>query len=247
MAMLAAYLDETGLHGGSEFVAVCGVIGTTIEWSRLERPWAEHLCTSRVSIFHATECDEGNGEFVGKSRAIRDSLVVGLSNEKSKRALDIVVCGVAKIDWDHRAPAHIKDRFETPYHFCFEFVLQKLNTWSHVHAKGEPIAMVFAEHEQYCARTIEVYEHYAHSPEYAHLGLLSFGKPKCLIQLQAADLLAYETYRYMKRRLKGGGDQPNRVMMKLLGSIVSDPENAGFYDCDNLATLAPSGGILKKP
>ncbi len=244
--MLVAYLDETGLHGDSPFVAVCGFVGTTIEWSRLERPWAENLRTSRVSVFHATDCENGDGEFFGKNKAIRDALISGLSGELSKRELDVVVCGVAKKEWDQRAPAKIKERFQTPYHFCLEFVLQKLNTWSLAKAGCEPIAMVFADHQQYRARTMEVYEHYIYSGEFPHLGFLSFGKPKCLIQLQAADLLAHETYKYMRQRFIEGVERISPALMKLLG-MMSDPRNAGFYDQDNLATLEPSGPVLETP
>src|SRR5207302_7156274 len=111
--MLAAYLDETGLHGDSPFVAVCGLVGTTLEWSRLERPWAENLRTTRVSVFHATDCENGDEEFFGKSRGIRQSLVSGLSNALSERDLDVVVCGVAQKEWDRCASVETKQRFQT--------------------------------------------------------------------------------------------------------------------------------------
>jgi hypothetical protein len=244
--MLAAYLDETGLHGGSPFVAVCGLVGTTLEWSRLEHPWAENLQTTRVSVFHGFDCENGDGEFFGKSLGIRESLVTGLSTDLAKRELDVGVCGVVQKEWDQCASTETKQRFQTPYHFCLEFIFQKLNSWSRINANGEPIAMVFAEHQQYAARTMEIYEHYVYSNQFPHLGLLSFGKPKCLIQLQAADLLAHETYKYMRQRFVEGTEKISPALMKMLG-MMSDPYNAGMYDHENIANLAPSGGVLEMP
>ncbi len=63
--MLVAYFDESGTHDQSKVVCIAGLVGTAIEWSRIERPWEENLRTTRVPWFHANDCEEGIKLFDG--------------------------------------------------------------------------------------------------------------------------------------------------------------------------------------
>lgn len=235
MPMVVAYFDETGTHGPSNFTAVCGFVGTTIEWARLERPWATLLAAHGVTEFHGSKCP----------REILVPLTNALADEIAKRDLDVVVASMAKQDWDRCASAEIKARFVTPYHFCFEFMLHKVVTWSRTYAGGEPVALVFAHHQEYGTHAAEIHNEYHHSAMYPHLGSLSSGEPKELVALQAADLLSYETYRYMTRRIDGGGAEiPLSPALTALVGMMSSHENAGLYDCENIAALKPSGGLV---
>jgi hypothetical protein len=64
--------------------------------------------------------------------------------------------------------------------------------------------------------------------------------------LQAADLLAHETCKYIRQRFVEGTEKISPALMKMLG-MMSDPHNAGMYDHENIANLAPSGGVLETP
>lgn len=241
--MLVAYIDETGTHSSSLVAGVCGFIGTAIEWVRLERPWASCLARCKSSVFHATECEEGEGEYFGKSRGIRDALLTGLTDELINRRLSIVSSMVAQQDWNRCASAKIKKRFKTPYHFCFEAMIQRLCAWSREYGSGEPVALVFADQPQYRERAIKVYEHYRYGIRYPQLGSLSFEKPQQVIPLQAADLLSYWTYQYMKRRIKagteGGIEDCHPALVKLIGMMLDDPKYGGYLDCQAISALKP--------
>jgi hypothetical protein len=77
--MLVAYLDDTGTHKQSSAVGLVGWVGTSIEWARFEQPWKKNLRVTRISCVHSADCENGDGEFFGKERPLRDALVVGLS------------------------------------------------------------------------------------------------------------------------------------------------------------------------
>lgn len=247
MAMLVAYFDETGLNSESNVVCVAGLVGTAIEWSRLERPWKNELRRMGVRTFHASKCNKGgktgHGEYHPKSKEDRSAHVAILCNELIARDLGVIVAAVGKHDWETHAPEEARDRFQTPYHFCFEFVMQKICTWSRVNAGGEPVALLLADHEEFKSRSTEVHEYYYR--HYSEIGSLTNGKPKCLIQLQAADLVCHETYRYMLNRLGAAVEPPLSEELTKLMLLLRDPKDAGLYDRENLPAILAVTGALK--
>lgn len=158
--MLVGYFDESGVHDSSKVVCIGGLVGSLLQWARLEKPWAEQLAVTRVSHFHAAKCEAGGDEYFGISRGLRDSLVTGLTNEIADRALFVLVAALRKDDWDVYASAELKKRFQTPYHFCFESILDFVQAWSEKRMDGEPVAVVFAEHREFKSRAAQMYELY---------------------------------------------------------------------------------------
>jgi hypothetical protein len=234
--MIAAYFDETGIHDQSPFAAVCGLVGSTIEWARLELPWRKILARHGVTHFHSSAMP---------TKEIRDSLAYALVDEIAKRDFDVVIAAVAKQDWDRCVSPDNKQRFQTPYHFCFEFMLHKLNTLSIERARREPIAAVFADHPSYRLRAEQIHAEYHHSSNYPNVGSLTFGSPRDVIPLQAADLLAHEAFQHMRNRIERQASETELTpVLRRFVAMMSDPSNAGFYDCDNLVGLKPTGGFV---
>src|SRR5712692_10062926 len=69
IAMLVAYFDESGTHGReAEVTTIAGLVGDSIEWSRLELPWKKRLAEipsnlGKITTFHATDCAGKTGDF----------------------------------------------------------------------------------------------------------------------------------------------------------------------------------------
>lgn len=232
--MLVAYFDESGTHDHSKVVSICGLVGTAIEWSRLERPWRENLATARVSCFHATDCAMGRREFQGMDRPLRDALSRGLSLALADRELAIIGGAVYRDDWNQCAPKHMKDAYRDPYHLCFALALQQLSEWSDKYAGGDPVALVFARQQQFNAYSEKIHELVNGGEHYRHIGSLSFSRPECLIQLQAADHLSYENYQELYSQRLSGADltAPARDNLRILTRAL--PYLSVFYDCDGL-------------
>lgn len=251
LAMLVAYFDESGTHGNkSKAVCISGFVGTSTEWARLEKPWSEHLLTLGVSTFHASECEAGTGEFFGKHRGLRESLANGLTIEIAKRNIALITTAVLVDDWNKCASHELKERFKTPYHFCFEFVMHKIDKWSRANVGGEPVALVFADQEQFKERAKIIHDLYFDSKQNFRLGSLTFAKPQCVIPLQAADLSSYEAYQWLLLKNSVRDDPINllerRPLLKQLLLCLNDPGDAGFHDCSTLPLLKPMGMIERR-
>lgn len=236
LAMLVARFDESGVHDAAEITCIAGVIGRALEWTRIERPWQEHLRLAGVSCFHATECavpKKRKGEYYPLPEPIRTTLFNNCAQAIADRDLRLIVGAVVKKDWELPEFQKLRDRFQTPYHFCFESVLQYTEHWSRTFADGEPVALEFAEHEEYSSRAGELYELYRASPAYRCIGHFGWGKPKCLIPLQAADLVCYESWQHMWGYDRPGY-KPREPLQKILPQYV---EMSGFYDAEHLRNL----------
>lgn len=236
IVMLVGYFDESGTHDQSKVVSIAGLVGDTLEWSRLERPWKENLATSRIPVFHASQRQ-------GLSDGLWDSLIAGLCIAIGDRDLFVVGSSISRDDWDRCAPPGLKALYQdNPYHFCFVFTMQQINQWSKDHGGGEPVALVFAEQKEYMTQARNFYEIYRESDEYNKLGSFSWGKPQCLIQLQAADLIAFETYHNIKDKLAhGDGNYTVRLAVQRIRKTNRAVQR--MFNCGGLIALAKDLGV----
>lgn len=242
--MLVAYLDDTGTHRDSAVVGLLGMVGTTYEWSRIERPWKRNLEVTGVSCFHASHCEMGRGEFEGKDRSLRDLLVNALSTLIAENNLFVVGSAVLRRDYEEIVTAKLKARFVDPFYLCFEHCMQQIHLWSKQSAGGERVALVFSEQQEYENRVSWLHRAYQNSKFYdVGLGSLSIAKPKCVIQLQVADLVAYEGYKYLLAKMNTPEPAIRPALKNLLGSI---PMIARAHDRKSLAKIIAAGpyGLL---
>src|SRR5229473_1114245 len=70
MAMIQAYLDESGIHDGAGVCAIAGYFGGPGQWKKLGSEWREVIRRHNVPEFHAKEFwgFAPNGERVGPYR-----------------------------------------------------------------------------------------------------------------------------------------------------------------------------------
>jgi len=164
MAFLIGYLDESGTHSASRVVSISGLVSDSIAWSRIEKPWKENLATTGVSWFHAVDCENGTHEFFGKQRALRESLLRGLSDAIFEAQPVLASASLIREDWDAVATDEFKQRFKDPYYFCFENCLTQISSWAMKYTPGYPVALVFAEQTKYEERNALLYRMYRNSP-----------------------------------------------------------------------------------
>lgn len=68
------------------------------------------------------------------------------------------------------------------------------------------------------------------------LGALTFGNPKSVVPLQAADLVCYESYKHMEM-LGQPQYQLRPVLAKLQDQLASE---SGFFDAESIRRLSAS-------
>lgn len=236
IAMLAAYFDESGTHDNSLVVSIAGLVGHMRDWHRLEAPWKRNLKTSRIEVFHASARPDG------MSDGLWGSLKNGLADAIHDQELTVIGTSLSRRDWDLCATQGFRDVYHNnPYHFCFAVTMQQINRWSNMHAGGEPVALVFAEQKEYETAAKETYELYRHSDEYDKLGTFTWGKPQCLIQLQAADLVANETYHNVKSRVRHG--EGNYAVSPVVSRLRKPNPSQIFFDCDGFMNGSKRIGV----
>lgn len=206
LAVLVAYFDESGISKNEKVALVGGAVMDSVVWARLDRPWAENLKTSRVTWFHAVDCENRWGEFEHLERPLRDSLVRALSVALAKQGPQCFGSAIYRDAWAFATDTVRTRSFDDPYFFCFELCLQQVADWSNKYAGGEPVALVFANQMEYKDRAIAIHQMYQEAKErWSSLGSLTFADPRLLVPLQAGDLLAYELYQFIKGGATYGG------------------------------------------
>src|SRR5260221_10138362 len=241
--MLLAYFDDSGTHANSAVTLIAGLVASAVTWARIEGAWKQHLSVTGVSHFHAVDCENGSRKFSSVSRPLRDSLSYGLSEAicSHQRAMVLLGSAVKTDDWEVAAPKEITNRFVDPYYFCFEACLQQISNWSVRHADGEIVTIVFAQRGQYDSRLIELHELYSKSSALPNnrLGSLSFSSPKDSIPLQAADLIAYETYRYAATPVTTRSPTLRRAFQNFVQAGMN--MHGLLHDRETLKRLRPNG------
>jgi hypothetical protein len=198
--VLFAYLDESGTHAQSPVAMIGGFVASSELWARLEPDWTAVLDTFEIPYFHASECEAGDGIYQNLSRTLRELLSSGLSQVIAKHKPTAIYTAITRAHFNETRARGV-EAFESPYHACFEFCLQQIAQWSKDNADGEPIALVFAEQEEYEDQARVLYELYRKNRRWGkELVSLAHSQPKKLPALQAADLIVYEKTRHEVER-----------------------------------------------
>jgi hypothetical protein len=195
--MLRVYLDESGIHAGSEVAVMSGVIAKVDDWLAFEIQWSKYLTDVGAPYFHAVGLDDVEGEHGFLTEPIREYLWRWLPQAIVDHKLGIISTGVLVKDL-----AYICERneefarwFAVPYNFVFEGCLQGATEWSDKHAMGDSIALVFSEQNQYERRALKTYSTYKqHARWQRYLDSITFADMKRVPALQAADLVANQLF-----------------------------------------------------
>ncbi len=229
---LHAYFDESGKwHDGNGFICLCGYLSDDKGWGEFNDRWNELLQKHQFMFIHMTEfsseCHKRNWsqektaevlvEFID---AIRTQMIagfaIGIDGPYFRRKYELI--GKPNAD---------------PALFAIERILGSMNDackrW--IGDRTARMFLMFDEDEEYsiqCYRKISRLRKIR--PDVKKLiGAIAFGDDEYLSPLQAADILANLTTRYMREKIKTGKDE----MGALLTRLLSAPE--------------PGYGIMWKP
>jgi hypothetical protein len=219
-AMLHAYTDASGSHDGSPQCIVAGYWGGKNEWGRFEREWNAVLKSENIAEFHAKNFwhrprvrefkdwdDARHAQFI-------DRLLSIVENHK----VFPFGLGVDIAEWN-RQPAYYR-KIYSGFHQDVDVRDEKLKaiflsfqmavgTIAHYCHDGVMMHFFFDKDPQVMGRIASCYTELSkpdqkHSPKEARLvramGELHFADSVDSAPIQAADLLAYELYRYNKKR-----------------------------------------------
>lgn len=189
--MLHAFFDESGTHAGSPVTAIGGFIGSRNQWRAVNRKWRK---TMGEHVFHY------------KEMRMEGAILSRLSDILANSDLEVIGSGFVG-NWERAINSGAADwpkRFPSCYHLVFEMAAQRMQHISKSHWNGEPISITFSRQDEYAKRAEEVWRTYRGNGMWESIVHFSYGAPEDLVELQAADMIAHETFQCLKEGAAGG-------------------------------------------
>lgn len=219
LAMLYGYFDESGTHDASTKTAIAGFIGTVSDWLVVQYCWREVL---GERTFHYAKMrgnnNRGNKDWDGVPEQERKDTILSCADILGNSRLR-VVGGAFEGQWK-RAISQGSDwsmRFPKPYHLCFEMCMNEIERLSVEKWNGEPVALLFADHEEFGPRAEEVWRTFRGNGHWPHIHTFAYASTVGIPGLQAADMVVYETYQNLGRpSIADWADWP--LMERLMGN-----------------------------
>lgn len=222
MAMFTAYFDES--YGEADAYSVAGYVATVGQWEEFVREWRAFCSDEGIEYLHKRELEHCRGQFKKWQSLEKDEQD---ENKKrvNKRACNIILrrinagfgTSVKKSDWLALDKTRIAEVLGTGFYAAGVMSCMKLiAAWAQDFRKQGEIDYVFesgADGAPELTRMLQTIESVDELRDFYKLGSWSFArkKPKAgkldnsVIPLQAADMLAYETYRHMDNKVLSGG------------------------------------------
>jgi hypothetical protein len=243
--MLTAYFDDSGTSPNEDVAVVAGYIGSKAQWDRFKVAWQLVLDEFGVNVMHRADLENFEGEFKGWSPTRRTWFVKKSQKIIKKPAHTYVPIGsaVIKADFDEIIPKRLKEHVGGHYGWCVTEALVLANHWAQKAKHKEPIEWVFEAGTKGSVKVNEMFNRLYAIPD-ARDRLRIHGwsfRGKCILPLQAADVAAYEVYKFVLNQVVYPGKYPVRLSAidlfskkndyllmwdkKRLSGFVGDPEN----------------------
>jgi hypothetical protein len=182
----------------------------------LDRNWRQHLeaplCgrKSRISRFHAYECDNSTGEFERWTRTETDYFRHQLRTVIFEADVAAYGMAVSRKDWDELIVGDLRSVLGDPERFSINQCFVKSLAWAQSHTFDPRMSYVFDNRpsavQRYAGTVYDAFSQHLQPPP--TLVGYSFLSSKEILPLQAADLVAWELYRYAKAILRNGLHTP---------------------------------------
>ncbi len=228
MAILTFKFDES--YKDNRSLMVGGWIADDKQWKRVESRWQKAIALEnktlapehRIKRYHAAEMNAGDGPFKGWEKWRRNRFTDKLLRILSNGQMTAVGCGMDLRAFDELFPRRMPPDYGIAYIMCMGTIMHAIADA----AKGYPpdfrIALVH-DHGDWDAHALAGYNDWVddHSWEDRHrfvrITPLTWRED---VGLQAADLIAYETMRWLDNELWVGDDRMRYALRKLVSNDV---------------------------
>jgi hypothetical protein len=218
--MLTAYFDDSGTSPSNHVAAVAGYVGSVAQWERFNIEWKQLLSEFGVKAMHRSALESSKGEFFGWTSAKKIEFIVRAQKIIKKRTYLPVGSAVIKADFDEVIPKRMREHAGGHFGWCVTETLALANRWAQNRKHADPIDWVFEAGTKGQPKVNEMFNRLYAIPEARkrlRINSWSF-RDKSLLPLQAADVVAYETYKFVQNQVVDSGKFPVRLSaIDLLG------------------------------
>ncbi len=196
VAMLEAFLDDSGSGGDSPYCVVAGYMGTGREWAKFTTRWQEALdLEPQIDYFKMSEAESRRGQFWGWSPEDRDVRVGKFVEVVSRSRLSELSCAVSVPAYNKILRWNLPEAVRSPYFMCISGVMAALKSQLPM---GDRVALTFDEQGSFEKFTVGTYGELKRLPGFASiLAGVAHRDDKITLPLQAADLVAWQQRRFL--------------------------------------------------
>jgi hypothetical protein len=225
LQMIEAYFDESGSHDASPVLCVAGYIFEKDPAILLDKEWLEALNRYEIPYFRMSQCASGAPPFDKFDKFQRRQIVIDMINIIKKYASCGIEVTVEQSMFDDIAPK--APEIGSSYTFCLDACVVGIKRWADkINYNGE-IAYFFESGHKSSNEANRYMNNLFNIPQFrqdyryaSHV----FADKKKVRPLQAADILAWQSFTDYKRKtigklsrqdflfLKTGGKPPYRVL-----------------------------------
>jgi hypothetical protein len=204
--MFTLYCDDSGTHAESNIAIAGCYIGTVEQWKQVQRNWNEINEKEKFGVFHMADFVARKQQFASpewQDQAKRNRTLEKLVNVITTRVEFGIAAAVVKSAYDAIVPEDMRPRLgKNHYTFAIKMCVAFLEKWREECGYTAPMQYVFDRLSKGRGDINEAFEVVATGGADAirRYGVYehgwSFQSKSVVTQLQAADIWAYENYRY---------------------------------------------------
>jgi hypothetical protein len=198
MATYSAYFDES-TGNKSPILVVAGFLSTDAKWMMFEREWREVLAEFKIIAFHAQHFAMRKGEFLDMEEAVRQSLYGKLLRIIQQRTM----LGFATVmhckEFSRVFKGNDRRDIGSMYNICCTACHLEVGEWAQKNYQIEPIAYFFDAGNKNTGEVSKTFLETQKRPENIgyRMGTIAFEDDEFVIPLQAADIAAYELWKWL--------------------------------------------------
>lgn len=250
-AVIFGFMDSSNTHDTARIWSLCGFLGEDRAFTEFDLAWNKLLddprWPKRVKRFHTVDCVHHTGEFEGWSFAERltmwGKLISLLTSLRTVVALGSVV---VTEDFDNLTSEEREllrsEALGEPLDLSVQYIFQRCVRLTRNTSEEESLGILFDNENPYvmdrCYGLAKVYQtRFGLQKWFAGIG---FGDSARFTPLQAADLLAYGTYRFVRDRRYPRSSEPDFPIepgfLRMIEGILL--AGGGSFDLDSMKKLA---------
>lgn len=210
--MHRAYFDDSGTHGGSKVVVWAGLVGSVSDFAGLEARWKAILADPMpgkkpLPRFHLTSCVAKEGLFKDYSPAECDRLRRKFRDAITQSSATAIGTGVDVEAWRRIAPGTALAQVPEPESGAFGICVRETLKIEALNRSGMAIYFDQGRHGQHIQATLDGAMQLL--PEAAETSTFAFLEVGNCPALQAADTVANEFFRHLKKWMKDERMEPD--------------------------------------
>ena len=236
MSELIAYLDDSGSGGDSPYCVVAGYMATGNTWTKFSNAWQDALDKEpSIQYFKSTEAESLRGEFWGWEITDRNARVEKLVGVATRYGLTEVCVAVPIAAYNSTIKSTLSEKVRNPYFMCVAGIMASFSAYL---PSDDRVSLVFDRQGSFEKFTVGVYGELKSLPRFRDKILsVSHADDKCILPLQAADMIAWQTRRY----LCVTDERPRPTLASLLNlpGLRTTMDSAVLRDLARMLSLIP--------